>query len=168
MSTPDMRCTSCRAEFVHAEVPEHQDRCPNCGTTSLPTWLKDEQDWTLPAVEWAILGGYAKHWARSLDSDCQATLDTILDQVPVGGLPDTPCTARFTPHELRIITIWASNAFHDDSPGATPQNDQAFTACLEALRQQAKSPICLTMEDEFQSLRDAGYDIQVRYGGEAS
>lgn len=63
-------------------------------------------------------------------------------------------TVQINLHELRILTIWASNwarGIKDDGSGA----QKTIRAICTALKKQLPEGTCLTMEDEMAALQEA-------------
>ena len=81
------------------------------------------------------------------------------------GVPADPrkdVTITINPHELRILTIWASNwAAEKCDDGAR----RSLKGILGALRHQLPG-VALTFLDEVKELAAAGHDVQVVKDGE--
>lgn len=72
-------------------------------------------------------------------------------------------TLRINWHELRILTIWASNyAGAKDFPIASRQALESILKQLEAQRPEGFAP--LTLAGEVRQLQEAGYDAEMRDG----
>ena len=83
-----------------------------------------------------------------------------LSECPNCGTQNTPCNYEnqknlsINIHELRVLCIWAENWAHK-----TGADENLVYAIALRLRKQIDDPeIALTMADEFQILRDAGYN----------
>ena len=80
------------------------------------------------------------------------------------GVPSDPrkdVTITINPHELRILTIWASNYAESKCEEGSRRS---LKGILEALRKQLPG-VSLTMFDEVKDIAAAGHDVQLIQGG---
>ncbi len=189
--TIDLRCLSCRGEFASADYPELQ-ACPSCGNTGVPADPREDRDWTLTAWEWRVLATLFVVWAdvcrrgegdRAKAEHLWLTAGTLWERVMRTTLDDDAGfplaaedyirsaegsesrTVRLTPHELRILTIWASNAVNATKEGTAALTDSDLEPALIKLNDQAGRDVPLTFEDEIEQLRKQFPSVQVKYGG---
>jgi hypothetical protein len=80
--------------------------------------------------------------------------------VPMDPRRDAEITIN--PHELRILTIWASNWAEEKCDDSARRS---LKGILGALRQQLPG-VSLTMLDELKDVAAAGHDVQMIKGGE--
>jgi len=104
---------------------------------------------------------------RCADCRCEFT-----DEELVGATACPKCGTASTPmdmsddielhinvHELRILTIWASNWAEQH---CKPASQRTLSSIINALRPQVQSGTPLTMGDEFQGVADTlGTDVEV-------
>lgn len=77
------------------------------------------------------------------------------------GVPcsnDKQVTVSVNIHELRVLCIWAEN--YENS---IKEKGAVTYAIARRLRRQLPEGTSLTMKDEFQGLRDAGYDFETNH-----
>lgn len=106
---------------------------------------------------------------------CSHHVDSFdgLTACPKCGHNGVPCAddqqlqhVTINKHELRILGIWAENYAHSvkDKPGNEHMPDIVYAI---AARLKRNNPILkkvqLTMADEFEALRSAGYDFQTNH-----
>lgn len=65
-------------------------------------------------------------------------------------------TLKINIHEIRCLTIWASNFAERFDAGGK----QSLAGILDRIRKQLPRPVPLTMSDEFEDLRKLG-DVEV-------
>lgn len=158
----DLRCLQCRGEFDSSEYPTLY-ACPGCGATTVPADPRLDQDWVLTSDEWQRLLVASEAWVVLCAFEGGAnTIATLRAVVNPPQESDAPHTVRTSPHEVRILTIWASNAVLA-SPEGTLLTDADLERVLEKLRQQAPPSTPLTIGDEVGQLRDRGFDVELRY-----
>lgn len=63
----DIRCVICGEEFKNDEIGENVEKCPNCGTESIPCDIEDDVQIKINWHELRILSIWAENWARQLD-----------------------------------------------------------------------------------------------------
>lgn len=93
------------------------------------------------------------------DVECEG-----VDACPACGNPGVPMAIdrdrdlRINIHELRILTIWASNWAAEKCDASARRS---LKGILGALREQLPGE-CLTMDDEFKELAKLGSRVEVR------
>ncbi len=99
-------------------------------------------------------------------TSCRAEFDDLpRDCCPSCGTTGVPMaieddfTLKINLHELRCLTIWASNYA---SKNFDADSKRALTGILGAIRPQLPRNVPLTLGDEFQELRSVG-DLEVRH-----
>lgn len=67
MSEPDIRCTSCGAEFSLDSLGDVEG-CPTCGTQGVPMRIEDDVTITINTHELRILCMWADNYIREIDA----------------------------------------------------------------------------------------------------
>lgn len=178
------RCIEC----AHVgDVLEGMRCCPACGTRGVPANPAHDANWELSRWQWRLLLTAARLWSEQYHAESpgmgtfiRRMWRLILDEAPetdplylvvrlaagvrAGSERQEQVIARFTPHELRCLTIWGANYVErcEESDALIP--DSEFEPLLERLRKQQEPGrrFALTFRDEIDELREAGYDVEVR------
>ncbi len=111
MSTPDIRCTDCGAEFVQHELATRGEmECPSCGTASVPCAIAEDIDIRINWHELRILTIWATNWADDrCDDQSRRTLQSILRRLD-----------KFRPEGCAALTIVAEvKELQEHYPGAS-------------------------------------------------
>lgn len=163
---PDIRCIDCRSEFLSTELSEDISCCPTCGSISVPANPRQDQVWALSMLSWQLLVNLALEWEEGFAVTAK-TVPILSKEIYktdiINEHGEHPVV--LSPHEIRTLTWWASNA-QNSRREYDGELDQRLERVLQNLRDQSKERIALTFEDDIESLRDAGYDVEVRYGEE--
>src|SRR5262245_13890414 len=99
-------------------------------------------------------------------TECSGVIETFegLSSCPHCGTKGLPCsndkqvTVSINTHELRLLCIWAENWQAKLDPPST-----VVYAIARRLKKQLPEGTLLTMRDEFQALRDAGFEFTTNH-----
>lgn len=163
-SRPDVRCIVCRSEFYSDDIADDVSACPVCGDTGIPADPRDDQTWTIELSDWQSLLSSAGKWEETFKKPVVVPVlsKIILATDITNEHGEHP--VRISPHEIRILTFWATRHVHK-TPEGSPE-EQALERVLKAFHAQAHTPITLTLEEEIEDLRAQGYDAHLEYGKE--
>jgi hypothetical protein len=181
-----LRCIACGWE---GEPPLGASACPACGDRGAPANPVTDADWALTRWQWRLLLTAALLWAARQELESPMMIrrvsrlwrialaedpspDVVHEVVRVAGEVralierEETVTARFSTHELRCLTIWASWYVEQSYEPDALIPDRDFEPIMTALRaqQRGETRVPLTIRDEIDELREAGYEVEVHEG----